>query len=138
MELNHDLIKQDIQSVRDFFVKFAKSFGPSQKKVGDKPVGFFEEMYIRFRFWLVDIGPVGWFKTSVVIIGGIVLYFMLFRHSDPLFMIVTAFLFLWFYVWVWGEELEKEKKDGKQGMDRHAVTIVNGFFGLFKKEEKKK
>lgn len=137
MELDHDLIKQDIEAVRGFFVKFAKSFGPSPKKVGDKPVGFFEEMYIRFRFWLVNIGPVGWFKTVVVILGGAILYFVLFRHSDPLFMIVTVFLFLWFYVWVWGEELEKEKKDNKQGIDRHFVTIVNGFFDQFKKSEQK-
>ena len=98
MEFNHDLLKQDIDAVKEFFVKFFKSFGPSQKKVADKPLGFFEEQYIRFRLHLVDMGPVKWFKTVVVIIAGIVLYFVLFRHSDPLFMIVTGFLFIWFYV----------------------------------------
>lgn len=137
-EINHELLKSDIQAVVDFVIRFLKSFGPSPKKVNDKPLGFFEEQYIRFRFRLVDMGPVKWFKTVVVIIGGIVLYFVLFRHSSPVMMIVTVIIFAVFYGWVWGEELAKELKDDKAGFDRHFGSVHKSVTGMFKKLEEPK
>lgn len=133
MEFNHNLLKQDINAVKEFFVKFFKSFGPSQKKVADKPIGFFEEQYIRFRFRLVDMGPVKWFKTVVVFIGAVVIYLIVFRHGDALFRLVAILMFVLFYVWVWGEGLDSE------GKDKYAKKISDWFFGLFpKKQDKKK
>lgn len=136
VQIDHDLLSADIAAVRDFFTRFLRSFGPSQKKIGDKPIGFFHEQYIRFRFMLVDMGPVKWFKSIIAIIGGLILYFTLFRHSDPLFAFVTIILFIFFYVWVWGEELGKEDKDGKLGfIEGWFLSIQKNIMGVFKKEE---
>lgn len=128
-DLDTELLKSDLRAIGDFFTNFAKSFGPSPRKIS-----FLEETKIRFMLTLVEMGPVKIFKTVVVIIGGIVLYFTMFRHSDSLFMMVTVVLFIMFYAWVWKPELAKEAKDGKSGFDHHFVSISEGVQSVFKKK----
>jgi hypothetical protein len=44
---DHEQLQKDIDDFVGFFTGFGKSFGPSQKKIQGKSLGFGEQMYVR-------------------------------------------------------------------------------------------
>lgn len=105
---NHELFQQDVDATKQFFIDFAKSFGPSTKKVMGREIGFFEEMKIRFMFNLIDIGPVKLFRATVVIIFMLIMYFTAFQNANVFFKIITIVITLAFSVWVFLPEFNKK------------------------------
>jgi hypothetical protein len=119
---NHEQLDTDLKAISDFFIKFIKSFGPSQKKIQDKPIGFFEELYIRFRLHIVEMGITKTIRSSIVMIVGIILLVTIFQDLDNNFKILAVFGFFLFYVWMFLPHLEEDKKTSlfaKKSIDLH-------------------
>ena len=131
---NHEQLDADINAVKEFFIKFVKSFGKTPKKVNDKELGFFEEQYIRFRLHLVDMGISKVIRNIIVIIIGIILFFTVFIHSDILFKVLTVLTIIWIYAWFHMDDLKKETT-----LLSGIVMSIHEFINsLFKKPEQKK
>ncbi len=150
---NHQQFDADLDAVREFFVKFLKSFGPSQKKVAEKPLGYFEEKNIRFRLMLVEMGISKIIRSVIAIVVGILVYFVLFRYASPVFKGIIALGFVLYYAWLLAPHLVEDFKMKDDKIQGKPVSIISGylttlhnervdlqsaFFGLFKKTEKKK
>lgn len=119
---NDQQLNEDLQAVKDFLIKFLKSFGPSQKKIEDKPLGFFEEMYIRFRLGLVEMGITKIIRGSIVLMVGLVAMVTLFPNLDSNLKLAMVFGLFLFYVWMFLPHLEEDKKDSlfaKKTIDLH-------------------
>lgn len=132
-EFNQKQFNDDFDAVKATFFGMIKSFGPSPQ-----PVGFFEEMKIRFMLGLVEMGISTIIRTVILIIVGLFLYFTFFRHSDELFKLIFAILFISYGTWLFLDTLVKQEKDG----DFIAKILLGirqgilGFFSLFKKNKK--
>lgn len=132
---NQSQFDQDWRYVSGFFVKFFKSFGPSQKKVKDKPVGFLHEQYIRFRLMLVEMGISRVIRNVILIVVGTILYFTIFRNVDPFLKSLTVLGFLLYYIWLFMPHLEDDKKAGSWFAE-HSIDLHKFFW--VKEEVKKK
>ncbi len=133
-EFKKDQFSEDMAEVAKFFLSFVKSFGPSPKKLVDRPIGIFEAMHIRFRLSLVEMGISKVIRTGVVLIVGVILYFTLFRYAAPLFKVIIGFAFLIYYIWLFAPHLAEDMKwkDGKitgktvDGfLPKHLITVYN-------------
>ncbi len=119
---NHEQLDADLKAISDFLIKFIKSFGPSQKKIEERPIGFFEELYIRFRLHIVEMGITKTIRTSIVIAVGIILFTTLFQDLDKNLKILAIFGFFLFYIWMLLPHLEEDKKTSlfaKKSIDLH-------------------
>jgi hypothetical protein len=124
---NHEQLKKDWADFASFFTGFGKSFGPSAKKVKGKEIGFFEEMHIRFRLNLVEMGITKIIRTVIVIIVGLIIVLPLFINSQLDMRLIIAFLFIIFYGWMMMDHLVVDKKP----IDTTAKLIVGVHdFGL--------
>jgi hypothetical protein len=114
-EFDRDLLSEDWNHIKDFFGKFFKSFGPSEKKVKGVPIGFWEGMYIKFRLMLVEMGISQVIRLCLAFIVGVVVYFAIYRQVGPGFKVVTVFLFICYFIWLYAPHLAKDGKikDGK-------------------------
>jgi hypothetical protein len=141
MGFNHDQLNQDINAVKSTFTGFLKSLGPSQKKVGERPVSFGEEQHIRFRLMLVEWGIAKIIRTVIVIIVGILVYFLIFRNASGLFKVITGLVFLSYAVWMLLDHLTASAKEGSivagQLVNFHQMRLSfqEAIKGLFKKKE---
>lgn len=114
-EFKKDQFSEDMAEVAKFFLSFVKSFGPSPKKLVDRPIGIFEAMHIRFRLSLVEMGISKVIRTVMVLIVGIILYFTLFRYASLFFKLIIGGGFFFYYLWIMGTHFAEEGKfkDGK-------------------------
>lgn len=117
---NHEQLKKDWDDFLGFFKGFSKSFGPSAKKVKGKEIGFFEEMYIRFRLNLVEMGISKIIRTVIVIIVGLTIFLPLFINSQLDMRFILVFLFIIFYAWMMMDHLIVDEKP----VDTTAKLIV--------------
>lgn len=132
-QFQQDQFEQDLKDLSEFFMKFVKSFGPSPKKIVDRPIGIFEAANIRFRLMLVSWGISKIIRTVIAIIVGLIVYIVLFRNADVMFKIIIAGAFLIYYIWQLAPHLVKEFKwkDGKitgeavDGMSGYMVSVYN-------------
>lgn len=107
---NRNQFHKDVEDFTKFFTGFSKSYGPSAKKVSGKEIGFFEEMHIRFRLWLVDLGISQVIRLCILIIVGLILWVTIFRHAMLDVRILTIFGFLIFYGWLMDDHLMNKGK----------------------------
>lgn len=131
---NHQQFDADVQAISNFFIKFIKSFGKSPKKIQDREVGFFEEIYIRFRLFLVEQGISWCIRSGIIIIVALFLYFTVFRHADVVIKTVIGTGFLLYYIWLFmphiadGAKWKDGKIDGgktKSMIDKYLVQGYN-------------
>lgn len=108
---NHQQFDDDLKAVGGFLVKFLKSFGPSQKKIEDKPLNIFEELYIRFRLHVVEMGITKTIRSVIVVVVGILLLATIFQDLDASLKLLFAFGYFLFYAWMFLPHLEEDKKD---------------------------
>ena len=105
-------------------MKFLKSFGPSPKKIEERPIGIFEAMHIRFRLSLVEMGISQVIRLGIVIIVGIIIYVTLFRHAGTLFKIIIGLGFVVYYAWLMGPHLVEDfKLDGVKITGKPTGTV---------------
>lgn len=97
---NRNQLDRDLEDFLKFFTGFSKSYGPSAKKVSGKEIGFFEEMYIRFRLWLVELGISQLIRLGIVIVVGLILWVTIFRNAMLDVRILTLFGFIVFTGWM--------------------------------------
>ena len=116
-QFHHDQFAEDLEAIKKGFFGFLKSFGPSPKKIVDRPIGIFEEINIRFRLSLVEMGISKVIRSAMLLIVGIFVYFVLFRNADVWFKFIIGFGFLSYYIWLFMPHLVT---DGK-------FTIEKGF-----------
>lgn len=102
---NHEQLKKDWSDFVGFFTGFGKSFGPSAKKVQGKEIGFFQEMYIRFRLNLVEMGISKIIRMVIVLSVGLIIFLPLFINSQLDMRFILAFLFIIFYAWMMMDHL---------------------------------
>ncbi len=107
---HRDQFSEDVTYVKATFWKFVTSFGPSEKKIVDRPIGFIESSHIRFRLALVEMGISKVIRTVILLIVGILVYFIIFRHADPFFKLIIAIAFFSYYVWLFVPHLVKDGK----------------------------
>jgi len=133
-EFKKDQFSEDVADIAKFFLSFVKSFGPSEKKLVDRPIGIFEAMHIRFRLSLVEMGISKIIRTVIALVVGIIVYFTLFRYAAPLFKVIIGGAFLIYYIWLLAPNLAEDMKwkDGKitgktvDGfLPKHLITIYN-------------
>lgn len=117
---NHEQLKKDWDDFLGFFTGFSKSFGPSAKKVKGKEIGFFEEMYIRFRLNIVEMGISQVIRLVIVIIVGVTIFLPLFINSQLDMRFIFVFLFIIFYAWMMMDHLIENEKP----VDTTAKLIV--------------
>lgn len=123
---NHDQLQKDWEELTQFLTGFGKSFGPSAKKVQGKEIGFFEEVHIRFRLSLVEMGISKLIRSGIAIIVALVLVpFFIKSQIDMKVVLVAGFLI--FYAWLMKEHLVVNDKP----VDRVAELLV-GFHGFSK------
>lgn len=130
---HRDQLHDDLTSVTESFWKFLKSFGPSQKKIVDRPIGIFEELHIRFRLSLVEMGISKVIRMVIALIVGIFLYFVVFRHADPAFKIILVFVYISYYIWLMVPHLVKDGKfEFKAGkIEGTPLDTSSGYMILF-------
>lgn len=149
---NNKQLDDDFKAIGDFFVKFLKSFGPSPKKIVDRPIGILEASNIRFRLWLVELGISQVIRMVIVLIVGVFVFFTVFIHASTFFKIIIGFGFIIYYVWLMGPHLVEDfKLDGVQ-IKGKPTGIISGYLvglhnvwfefqdsvaSLFKSEKKK-
>lgn len=97
---NHSLFQEDINHVREVSLKFLKSFGKSEKKIEDKPIGFLEERHVRFQLMLVEWGRAKVIKVVLAMIAFLLLYIIILRHGNWLFRAILGIPAIW-YLWNW-------------------------------------
>lgn len=100
-DFNHDQLQEDINDFKEYFFGFIKSFGPGKKKIGDRGISVFEEMNIRFRLNLIEMGISKIIRLSLLIIVGVLSYFTLFRNADSAMKIVFGLMFLAYTIWLY-------------------------------------
>jgi hypothetical protein len=100
-DFNHDQLREDVNDFKEYFFGFAKSFGPGKKKIGDRGISVFEEMNIRFRLNLVEMGISKIIRLSLLIIVGTFSYFILFRNADIVMKIIFGLAFLAYTIWLY-------------------------------------
>ena len=134
-DFDYELLKKDWEDFRDYIRSFFKSFGPTPTQYSAK-----EEFKIKWGLWKVDMGPVKIIKIIITTIVFLLMFFLIFLKAGVFFKIVTVFLFILFYAWIWMNELEDEAKNEKISLPGKAVLgIGKGVSGIFaKKEEEKK
>lgn len=151
-QFHRSQLEEDFEAIKKFSMDFLKSFGPSPKKIVDRPIGVFEAAHIRFRLSLVEMGISQVIRSVIVIIVGIIVYFTLFRYAGVLFKVIIALGFLVYYAWLMGPHLVEDfKLDGVQIKGKptgifsgYMVELHNfwfefqeGFTSIFKTEKKK-
>lgn len=99
-QFNHEIIKEDITYHSAHVWKFVKSFGKSEKKIDDKPIGFLEESYVRFQLMLVEWGRAKVIKVVLALIAFLLLYIVILRHGNLLFKAILGIPAIW-YLWKW-------------------------------------
>ena len=104
-EFNHDQLRQDLDDFVEFFTAFGKSFGPSAKKIQGKKLGFFEEMYIRFRLGMVEMGISRVIRTCIAFVVAIILFFTVFIHADLTTQLILILGYITYYAWLMSEHL---------------------------------
>lgn len=117
---NRKQLDRDLEDFFKFFTGFSKSYGPSAKKVSGKEIGFFEEMNIRFRLWLVDLGISQVIRLCIAIVVGIILWVTILRNAMIDVKVLTVFGFLIFYGWLMDDHLIDKGKP----VDTTAKIIV--------------
>ena len=124
---DHDQLQKDWHDFVRFLTGFGKSFAPSTKKVKGKQIGFFEEMHIRFRLSLVEMGISKLIRTVIVLIVALAVFLPLFIKSQIDMKFILVFAFIIFYVWMMMEHLVV---DGKP-VDNTAKLLVgiHSFWG---------
>ena len=128
---HHEQFDADIKAVSDFFLKFIKSFGPSPKKIVDRPIGIIEASNIRFRLWLVELGISQVIRMVIVTVVGIIVFFTLFIHASAFLKVIIGLGFLVYYTWMMGPHLvEGFKLDGVQIKGKPAGTVSGYLVGL--------
>ena len=151
---NHNQFHEDMNDLLKFLKGFGKSFGPSAKKVKGTEIGIFEELYIRFRLSLVEMGISKIIRTVIAIIVGVFIFLPLFLKSQMDMKVIFLFLFIVFYAWLMMDHLVVDEKPVDTtakiivGVHEFGVSLWEGikdFFGgvfgalnPFKKEEAKK
>lgn len=134
---DHDQLQKDWEDFLGFFTGFAKSFGPKPKKVKDQEIGFFEEMYIRFRLSLVDMGISKIIRTVLVIIVGLIVFGTLFRNATMEMKLIIVIGFIMYYVWQMNDHLIVDKKPVDTtakilvGVHDFGHEVIQGIKGLF-------
>lgn len=107
--MNYGFNGEQFHSDKDDFLKFItgflKSFGPSPKKIQGKKIGFIEEMHVRFRLSLVEMGISKIIRAVIAIIVGILVYAILFRPADLTMRLIIVLGFISFYAWLMDEHL---------------------------------
>lgn len=134
---NHEQLKKDWSDFVGFFTGFGKSFGPSAKKVQGKEIGFFQEMYIRFRLNLVEMGISKIIRTVIVIVVGLVIGLPLFINSQLDMRFIVVFLFIVFYAWMMMDHLVVNDKPIDTtaklvvGIHKFGLELFNGIKTFF-------
>lgn len=123
---NRDQLHQDAKDFVVFSKGFSKSFGSTPKKIQGEKIGFFEEVYVRFRLSLVEMGISKVIRLVIAIAVAVLLYFILFRNSDTSMRWIVALGFIVFYAWLMMDHLVV---DGKPvDMVAKGIVGVHGFW----------
>jgi len=122
-------LKSDAQAIKDTFLNFLISFGPSAKKIQGRKIGFFEEIHTLFRLSLVEMGISKIIRTGVFIILGVIVYITFFRPVSSDMKWVIGFFTLIYYIWLFMPHLEKNKKDGSFFADM-LITFYQELFSV--------
>ncbi len=117
---NRDQLQQDLKDFREFMTGFGKSFLPSAKKAQGKQLGFFEEMYIRFRIELVNMGISKIIRLVIALVVAVILWITVFRNAMTDVRMLLIFGFIVFYGWLMNEHLIDKGKP----VDTTAQIIV--------------
>jgi hypothetical protein len=128
---DNDQFSKDLAEISKFFWEFTKSFGPSQKKIVDRPIGILEEINIRFRLGLVEMGISKIIRMVIAIIVGLIVYFVLFRHAGPFFKILIGGAFLSYYIWLMVPHLATEGKLDAGKIVGEPVDMLSGYMIKF-------
>jgi hypothetical protein len=140
-QFNQSQFDADVQSVKDFWAGFIKSFLPGPKSIQGRELGFFEESYIRFRLHLVDMGISKLIRTVIFTVVILFLLITLFPKLGSDLKILFVIAVIVYYAWLFTPHFTKDgKPDGKP------VDTVSGWMlelnkfrtGLFEKKEEKK
>lgn len=127
---NRNQLQKDVDDFINFFTGFTKSYGWSAKKVSGKEIGFLENMHIRFRLWLVDLGISQIIRLCMVILVGIILWVTIFRNAMLDVRILTLFGFIVFTGWLMNDHLLDKGKP--IGTTAHVILETRDFgFKLF-------
>lgn len=100
-EFDHDQLQKDLEDFKGFFFGFLKSFGPGKKKIGERSISVSEEMNVRFRLAIVDMGISKVIRLSILIVVGTLSYFLLFRNADLMMKVVFGLAFLAYAIWLY-------------------------------------
>ena len=140
-QFNQSQFDADVKAVKDFWVGFIKSFLPGPKSIQGKPVGFFEEIYIRFRLYLVDMGISKVIRSVIfTIIVGFLFVTLFFKLGSDLKIIFVLGIII-YYAWLFAPHFTEDGKPEGKIVDTFSgwMLELNKFReGLFEKKEEKK
>ena len=109
-QFNHGQLSQDFQDFTKFISGFLKSFGPSQKKMGEVPFSPLQIVKTWIILGVVEGGISKAIRTGIFLVVGIILLATVFFRVDATLKIVIALGYLFFYAWLFMDHLQKDGK----------------------------